>query len=124
MPSLQSISRNQFAVLWPAMNVDNFSNPVLGQPEEIRVRWETGERQTGSQTGTVDAIAYVGKTILRGSVMWLGRLANVPTPDVTTEFGSVSLYAVISYNEVPAVKGPNKTQWVELMRRSSQIPQP
>lgn len=124
MPSLQSASRNQFAVLWPAIGTDNFSNPILGPAEEIRVRWETGERSTKEQTGTVDAVVYVGKVIAKGSVLWLGRLAQVPTPNVATEFGTVSLYSVISYNEVPAVKGPNKTQWIEAMRRSSQIPQP
>ena len=124
MPSLQSASRNQAAVLWPATSVDNFGNPVLGAAVQIRVRWETGERSTKEQTGTVDAVVYVGQVITKGSVLWLGKLADVPTPNVATEFGTVSLYSVISYNEVPAVKGSNKTQWIEAMRRSSQIPQP
>lgn len=123
MPSLQSASRNQLAVLWPATAVDNFGNPVLGAREQIRVRWETGERATKEQTGTVDAIVYVGKVIPKGSILWLGKLADVPSPNVTTEFGAVLLYSVISYNEVPAVKGSGKTQWVEAMRSSSQIPQ-
>lgn len=123
MPSLQSASRRQPAVLWMRTGNDDNGNPVLAAPREIRVRWETADHVTSQQTGTTDAVVYVGEVITKGSVLWQGKLANLPAPNVATEFGTVQLFEVISYSEVIAVKGPNKTQSVEVMRRSSQIPQ-
>lgn len=116
--------RHQRAVLWEMIGVDRQGVPILADPVEIRVRWESGNRTTRRQTGTVDVKTFVGRKIAEGSVMWLGSLASLPNPDITSEFGSVETYQVIEYQEYPSIKGRTPTRNALLMRRSSQVPNP
>jgi len=75
MPHQESSHRNEKALLWEATGAfDNYGQPVVGDVEEIDVKWQwskIGPRQPMIGTRTIDAIAHVGQAIREGSHMVL-----------------------------------------------------
>lgn len=116
--------RTQRAVLWAKTGVDRQGIPVLAQPIELFVRWESGNRTTRKQIGTVDIKVLVDRKIVEGSVMWLGKLADLPDPNLVPDFPGVEVYEVIEYQLFPHLNGRGLVQNVLLMRKDSQIPTP
>lgn len=78
MTSLESSSRYQDAVLWTFSGRDEMGEPILSEPEEICVRWQTKRTEMKDAMGNkvvVDALVHVNQEILIGSQMWLGELS-------------------------------------------------
>ena len=123
MPSLQTLARRHYAVLWPVVGIDDNGNPRVSAPREIKVRWEDDDHQTRAQKGTADVALLVGERLVEGSLLWRGRLADVPSPEIAENFSNVVVYQVIDIKEVPALKGPNKSITAFAMRHSTKIPQ-
>lgn len=121
MAQIETTDRKQVAVLWEALStgygIDDQGNPVTtaSAPLEIYVRWEAGKGEANKQV----VKAFVGREIRMGSVMWLGRLIDLPS-DLTT---LSNLMQVVSYNEVPDVKGRFKQRTVDLVFLGSRLPQ-
>lgn len=116
--------RTQRAVLWAATGVDRQGVSILAQGIELFVRWESGNRTTRKNIGTVDMKLFVDRKIPLGSVMWLGKLADLPDPNSVPAFDGVELFEVIEYQFFPYLKGRDMVQNVLLMRKDAQIPNP
>lgn len=113
MPAPEQSHRNQWAVLWPAVGVDNYGQPVVGDPVEVRVQWSTARRevvQANGSTVALDGTAIVDRVVPVGSHMWLGRLDDFP-PDGDTE-----LMETKSFDSTPDIKGRFSFKTVGLMR--------
>jgi hypothetical protein len=127
MPPLEVSDLNQQAILWPFTGYDRYSQPVLGTPVLIPVRWITKRRRVLDAKGNtidLDAEAVVDRQIDIGSVMWLA------TGDALADwFGVLSYWAgtgsgltdderceVKIYSEASDVKGRFVRRTVGLVR--------
>jgi len=118
MPSPEVASLKQRAVLWTPNGVNRFGENTLAAPVEIRCRWEetTGERidpQSGAikSTGSIK----VDRVIPVDSILWLGKLVDVPSDPK-------DLRQVISFNQIPDIKGRISERSVTVMRLSTALP--
>jgi hypothetical protein len=103
--------------LWPAAGTDVYAEVIRGEPVEIMASWELRRRDTQSaKTGAValDGLAFVGRRIAIGSLVylgdydaWLGTGSGADDNDLMT---------VVSYDEVPDLKGRQITRTVGLRR--------
>jgi hypothetical protein len=121
MPPLGRRRLKQRAVLWPKTGVDPYGQPsVQDDPIEIDVRWETKRTETVDRNGgtvALDARAAVPIQVADGSKMWLGRLS---------EFDAAAdneVMEVVTYEEVPDVKGRDVRRVVGLRKFRSSAPE-
>lgn len=121
MPDIEVSDLDQTAVLWPATGaVDRYGEPAVGDGEEIAVRWEWRQSEApGPQGGTIllDAVAVVNQAITKGSLMWLGELADWPG---TADGGDEDVMRVATYGEIPDLKGRSIRRVVGLQRHKGQ----
>lgn len=80
MPAFETSGRLQTAVLWRVTGVvDAYGENAVGEPEEIRVRWQRKRLDTldafGNQV-TLDGLAVVNEEVAVGSRMFLGTLSD------------------------------------------------
>lgn len=119
MVYIETTSRKQKAVLWPA-GTDSTSTgrkKVLANTE-IKVRWEDREQDAlnvEGETIRVDATAVVDRDIEVGSLMWLGAKA-----DWTALTGN--LKEVVSIGKIPNLKSTRFRRVVGLVRYSDDLP--
>jgi hypothetical protein len=78
----------QWAVLWPKLGVDAYGTVKFDYPVEVRIRWNSNRNeavnpQSEVQAYTAHVIADRPMTI--GSLMWLGRLSDLPASTGTPE---------------------------------------
>jgi hypothetical protein len=108
----------QKAVLWEVAGFGDDGDPTVNSPVEIDVRWEHGLNQFVGPDGTpvgVVASLWVDQEIEVGSVVWKGKLFDMPAaPD--------SLYEVVGYEDIPDVKGRNSEKVVHLRRLKESLP--
>ena len=119
MPSVESASRNQSAVLWAKSSLDNFGKPTVDSPLEIYVRWEEKLKESiDSQANAiaVDATVWVAQEITVGSIMWLGTLAEWNASEKT------NLKQVVGYRSIPNIKGRLFEQTVTVQKYSDSLP--
>lgn len=80
MPPFEIMDRHQAAVLWSATGgYDDHGEPVVGEPTEIRVRWNWGRTQSVGPRGNIialDAKVVAAEDIPLGSNMWQGSLED------------------------------------------------
>jgi hypothetical protein len=125
MPSPEHDFRHQIAVLWPAEGADAYGQTLVGDPREIMVRWRfTRTESTDAQGNTVslDASVQVDERVDAGSLMWLGRLADIPPGTSFTETDA-ELYEVVNYHQTPDVKGREIKRSVGLRRYRDTLPE-
>lgn len=94
MPTLERTALHQSLVRWPAVGVDGYGEPVVGNPEEPFVRCRFDLTVSSSDKGrdsdkTRDATVRTEKPLCVGDLVWQGSLddlpgtsALVPTSDV------------------------------------------
>jgi hypothetical protein len=119
MPPLETIDRNQNAVLW----ANNGTYTDDGRPEVIAaaaltVRWQTGNVESVDGFGNtiaINATVVVAQTISIGSIMWLGTLADIASPPV-------DLMEVVDYKNIPSLKGRHDRKVVLLRRYNNSLP--
>lgn len=119
MPSITKAARRQKAVLWAATNTyDNDGVPQVSAAKELKVRWETERDEsfpTLNETVAYDEMAQVGEEVAVGSIMWKGKLIDLPsTPN--------NLRKVVHYAEIPGIKGRIQDRWVFLVKFSDTLP--
>jgi hypothetical protein len=127
MPPIESIDRHQYAVLWPAEAVNEMGEVTVGDPVQIKVRWEDKQTQALNNEGNVvklDALVVVNQDITKGSKMLLGKLTDLPSgvgtgPDVNDIPG---LMEVQIFTSVPDIKGRHKRRVVGLRRFRDELP--
>ena len=102
MPPLQDVSRTGWAVLWPFVRWAGDGEPVVGEPEELRVNLvvKRTERRLPDGTSIVyDGTARVGREVAVGSLRWEGRLDDLPAGTGTFSELDGQLFRVDAYNE-------------------------
>lgn len=115
MPPISRKSLRQRAVYWAYSGTDRNGDPVLSSPVEIKVRWETDRSESINDDGTpisIDGNVKVDRAIVVNSVLWLGRLSELPTP-VTNPM------IVVSTSDTPNMKGRVIERWVVLRKYSN-----
>lgn len=123
MPAIEIIDLNEYAVLWSAISFDGYNNAILSfPPVEIECRWKTGSRSTNSQIGTEDLIMVVGEEISKGSVLWIGKLEDLPDPSLDPAFNRTEIYTVIDKRNTPSLSGHELRQVLILQRSQGKIP--
>lgn len=121
MPQLEVVDFIHYAVLWIITGRDRYVKPVLSSPVEIRCRWISTKKERVDAQGntiTIDAQVYVGRDILIGSLMWLGRLADLGVGQVP----SSDVMQVVGFPKTPDLKGRNYRRMVNLMRYTDTLP--
>jgi hypothetical protein len=91
----------QKAVLWAFASYDSNGEPVVSYPVEISCRWESVTKEIVSENNTliaVDAEIWVSQEIAKGSMLWKGTLAALPSP-VT------AVMEVVGFDIIPDIKG-------------------
>lgn len=121
MPPLEAMDRRGKAVLWPRLGIDGYSEPVVGDPVEIDVRWNDSRREMIDPGGNVvatDAQVIVGRDVPMNSILWQGEMADLP-PSLTPKAGLVIVKAI---DFTPDIKGRNAFREVGAMRYKDKLP--
>jgi len=108
----------QKAVLWENNGYDRYGKIKLKSPVEIDCRWEKGHEESLDHQGhTVgyDVNVVVDQDIAPGSILWLGSLADVPSPPT-------NLRQVIEFRKTPDIKAVVHRRVVRLARYSDELP--
>jgi len=120
MPSPEISNLTDYAVLWEAAALDDYGEPTVYYPIEIRVRWEESYTESADSQNTTQSISttiFVDRELAIGSILWHGRLLELPSP-VT----GLILSSVTSYNTVPDIKGRVLQRTATLTRLSESLP--
>lgn len=105
---------NQKAVLWPFVSYDSHGEALVGDPEEIDVKWEKSVsvgRQNEKEVKSKYTTVIVDREIAEGSKLWLGKLEDLPT-GYDTNLAEV----VIGYEEISNLKATRAQRTVTLAR--------
>ncbi len=107
MPQPENSGPPVATVQWPATGVDQFGKITTGPPCSLDVRrWEWVRREKTAPDGTVtttDADLSVNSRVKVGSVVWQGRLSDLPPgTSFGTDFGEI--YRVVSCDVTPDVR--------------------
>lgn len=130
MPPPELINRYQKALLWqPTGSLDNYAQPVLGEPVEVVVRWNrvrTKAVQPNGELINLDATVVLNRTVAIDSLMWLAPLQGKNTPTALDQWygwsgsGSAAsdteLMVVKTYNETVDLKNRVAARTAGLMR--------
>lgn len=123
MPAIEECDLNSFAVLWRCSSFDSYNNPILVfPPVEIACKWKTGSRSTNPQVGTEDVLMVVSEDISRGSVLWIGKLSELPNPVVNPEFNQTEIYTVVDVRNTPDLRDVEMRRVLILQRSKAKIP--
>lgn len=102
----------QHAVYWPQAGFDKDGDPTWGDPVEIHVRWERSKRESLDADSSANAIAtvvMVDREIEIGSRVWLGELADLPSP-------LTNAFIVIDNETIPDLKVRNYQRTITVKR--------
>lgn len=97
MPSITTSHRHQKAVLYIANGTDRNGEVKVDPPIEIDVRWQTVRKEITDTLGNtieLDSQAVVSQLIPIDSLMWLGKLLELPSP--VTNLRQVKVYTEVS----------------------------
>lgn len=120
MPSLETKDRRQAALLFARTGSDDYGEPTVAEPIEIRVRWNTKRTEVQDANGStiaLDAVVVVDRVISIGSRMWLGEEADwYGTGSGTDESQDQEMHVVRTYDEVKDVKARHTRRTVGLSK--------
>lgn len=120
MPDVTVINLRQKAVLWPIPGRDRYGQPELGTAQEISCRWEGQTSASISDQGSPHNRSVTVHTAIAvdlGSLMWLGRLVDLPTSDYEED-----LYEVVSFQKTPDIKGKHPKYTLSLQKYRASLP--
>lgn len=118
MPAPEVRGLNDYAVLWAVASTDGYGRFTVSAAAEIKVRWEDSKQESTDPQNTVEASpakVFTDQAIVIGSILWHGRLRDLPT--VPT-----GLYKVTSYNGTPDIKNRITQHSVTLTRYGDALP--
>lgn len=125
MPAIEECDLSSFAVLWPCIGLDKRSSPVFNFPPiEINCRWKTGSRTTSPQIGTEDLLMVVDQDIAKNSVLWVGKLEDLPDPSLDPAFNQTEIYTVVDIRKTPDLRDVEMRRVLILQRSQAKIPIP
>lgn len=127
MPALEVSDLHEYAVLWVKHGTNRQGDPVLRYPQQVPARWSRTRRQSTDAKGQVVAtdadvaIAYCGDEELEGSLVWDGKISEVPgTADPPTP--TSGLYEVVGGRAARDVKGRSLRRELRLARFNDTMP--
>ena len=125
MPDVEVSDLFQTAVYWKQaapVSYDDYGEPVIAGGQEIPCRWVAkrsgGQGNDDSQVG-VAATAIIAVKIPVGSLMWLGRLRDMPG---TSFLPDRDVMVVTGYNETTDIRGRSVRRSVKLARYAATLP--
>jgi hypothetical protein len=119
MPLMERLSLTDRAVLFAADALDGYGRFTVTTGVEINVRWEDVRQESSDPQNTVESVpatAFVDRVITVGSVLWHGRLVDLPA-------SPTNLYKVVGYNGTPDIKGRITSHTVTLIRYNNTLPE-
>lgn len=119
MGRLTGYERRQAAVYWGKTAEDEYNKPIVSSPVELRVRWVDKEAENLDANGNVirtDVELVVDRELALGSVLWKGKLKNLPSPF------NHPLYQVVITRTIPDLKNKESRYRVFLTRYSTTLP--
>lgn len=120
--SVETTARHQWAVLWAASGLDTHGRQTVEPPVEIQVRWKHTQRMGSDARGnpvSIDAQVVVAQDVPMGSVMWEGKLDDLPGTSYVPES---DVMEVVGQDTVPDIKGRNVHRVLSLSRSSDSLP--
>ena len=119
MPALEITGLIDYAVLWAVSSTDGYGQFKVSDPVEIMVRWDGSQVESSDPQNTVLATpseVLVDRVIAVGSVMWHGRLRDLP--DTLT-----GLVVVTGYEAIPDIKNRFTQRTVTLTHHGDTLPE-
>lgn len=116
--NLEQADLHQKAVLWTAHGDDRYGTFKIDLPVEINVRWEKGTRENLNPTTSAVAVTgrvFVDRAIPLKSILWLGKLVDLPSP-------KRDLVQVVDYSEIPDVKNRHARREVSVIAYNETLP--
>lgn len=126
VPPLEQMDLVDKAVLWLVEGVDRYNEPLIGDPEEIDVRWVWGRTQALSPTGMpigIDAQAVSDRPIPVGSLMQLIELKHLPPGTGTNDEDLHDRMEVVTTKEGKDLKGRHTRYELGLVWFKSTLPE-
>lgn len=119
MPAFETMDLKQDAVLWEANGYDSEGEAKVNAPIAIKVRWEntsTFANNPQDNLEDISAIVFVDRLIPAQSILWLGKLADLPdTP--------VNLKKVVSSEWVSDIKNRNTRYTLQVVNSNALLPE-
>lgn len=111
MPDQEITHRFQRALLFPFVNWDAYTEPVVGDPVELIVRWENKETELRDKNGnvfSVDAVVHVHQDVTENSRMWLAPDSTYSALEQWSGTGSGgnddTVMEVVVFNKTPDIR--------------------
>ncbi len=117
MPSIETTGLNDYAVLWAASTLDGYGKAKINAAVEINVRWEGRVQDSTNPNSGVESTpveVFVDRAIETGSIMWHGRLQDLPD-------SPTNLFEVISSDYIPDLKCRNIQRTVVLAKYNNSL---
>lgn len=121
--------------MWPFIRNNRDGEPLIGDPEELIVRWENKHLEIKDAQGlplTLDAQVHVPKKIKVNSIMWLAADTDCCETALEQWYGTGSgmsdysdeteLMTVVQYDETPDIRNRVARRTVGLMRYKGTLP--
>lgn len=108
----------QYVTYWEANGVDNYGKSKVDSPVELQCRIEQRSIRPKDAFGETDGdetIIYLKQDVVIGSIIWIGRLVDVPSP-------TSNLKQVVDFNTVPDLKNRNHRRSAVLKNYSGSLP--
>jgi hypothetical protein len=118
VPPFESMGRTQWLVYWPFVRYAGDGEPVVAEPCCVKGRWVERRRVSNLADGSVvvyDAQAAVGVEVPTGSIVWPGRMGDLPAGTGTFDELTGQLFKVEGYSEAGDLKGRSRHVRRELM---------
>lgn len=122
MPHPGIMNLSQYATVWKRIGTDLNARPIVSSvAETIRCRWDGSKRNVSGPNGEpirLDATLFVEAEIRIGSAVTRGTIDDLPGTGQTPER---DVYEVVSYEEIPDIRGVHVTRKVGLVKGSDTL---
>lgn len=112
MPVPELDYRFQDCTMWPRTGDDRYANPVVGEAQTLKVRWEDKQLEMIDPKGQpikIDALLHTVDIIPVGSILLLS--------------GSSSYMEAVAFDNIPDIKGRHYRKTVGLKRYTDRLPE-
>jgi len=126
MPPLETMDRNQHAVLWQRKTLNGrpastrLGKPLVNAAQDVMVQWDdsyTQNRSAKDNKVQADGTIFWNAAVAIGSMFWLGTVATLPGDGTAVE-----LLEVVYVNITPDLKGRVQSYEYGVRRFTDQIP--
>lgn len=116
----------QYAIWSAKVSYDRYGMPIRSSPVEVKCRWETVNQEFLLPDGTVkqiDAWVAVDRAMGLGDTLVLGTLSEYLGTGSSDEGEEEVVHEIVTYEEIPAIRGSAVRREVRLARFRSTQPE-